>query len=161
MNLNEEQYERVARWLDGESLELSPQELAAAAEIRRQLGELGERLDVQMPARVVGLGSTKRPRLRLVARRALAPFALAAAAAVMLLALPTFMHHDAATTDDEDLVAFFTMDDSELSSVADELGRAGEELMAASGPLDKQIDEIQQSIEEFWLEAPKIAALES
>ena len=46
MNLTEEQYARVARWLDGQDVELSIEERAAAEEVRRGEADLAVVLDV-------------------------------------------------------------------------------------------------------------------
>lgn len=49
MQANERQYERVARWLDGERLELTPEEHALAEEIRRNERSLARDLPAEAP----------------------------------------------------------------------------------------------------------------
>ena len=49
MPLNEEQYERIARWLDGEPIELSEVERAVAEEIRRDEAFVASLAPVQAP----------------------------------------------------------------------------------------------------------------
>ncbi len=50
MNMNDEQYERIGRWLDGETIELTAEERAVALEIRRDESAMADAmLDVQVP----------------------------------------------------------------------------------------------------------------
>jgi len=87
--LEQEQYERIARWLDGENVKLTPAEMQAAEEIRRDESRLSAMLQTAAPA-----ASRDRARRRLVAAAARprvtwwhAGAAAAAAAAVVLVAL--------------------------------------------------------------------------
>jgi len=58
MTLTNEQYERVGRYLDGESLELSDAERAVAEQLRRDEAHLGDMLAEAMPADMLdGIGS--------------------------------------------------------------------------------------------------------
>ncbi|GAG02154.1 unnamed protein product, partial [marine sediment metagenome] len=102
MNLTEEQYARIARWLDGQDVELSAEERAVAAEVRQGEGYLAAMLDVPLRREALDrawrrlAADLARPR-----RRALqigyAAGAIAAAAAVVILAV-TLMHSPPAGT---------------------------------------------------------------
>lgn len=96
MTPNEEQYERIGRYLDGEDIELSDEQRELAAEIRQDLGLLGERLSCDPPA-----ASVDRARRRMHAAQAgqkqrytLARFGalagLGAAAALLVFAMQSF-----------------------------------------------------------------------
>ena len=52
MKPNERQSERIAQWLDGRDVALSPEELEPAQRIRRREALLGGLLDVSMPPEV-------------------------------------------------------------------------------------------------------------
>jgi len=89
MPLNEEQFERVGRWLDGQDVSLSRRELAVARRIRADEAMLADKLDV--PGAAQAVVRVKR-RLRVLALRrrrriwSLAGSGLAAAAAAVLIA---------------------------------------------------------------------------
>ncbi len=88
MELNEQQYQRVARFLDGEPLELTPQERTVALDIRADMETLGVLKQIQ-PSSVAMAMARKRMAGELArpGRRGLriACFAAAAAAAAILL----------------------------------------------------------------------------
>ncbi len=50
MQLNEQQYERIAQWLDGADVELTPAEFSAAEEIRQGEANLAKALNAGAPA---------------------------------------------------------------------------------------------------------------
>lgn len=172
-SLNEEQYERVARHLDGAHEPLSPAEEAAATEVRRDELLLVGRLDVTVPPEAMA-----RARRRLVAalaRPARRPtrwhhYGIRAAvgvAAAGLLAVVLFRpppRHD--TAEAPGLRApgvslntwYGAMRESATDDEIDLIGRELDELeaeMIVSQPLshvELELDAIEQDIEELWLE---------
>ena len=91
MTMNDEQYQRIARWLDGADVLLSEAELAAADEIVRGERTLAPLMPADVPHEVLARASRRmtaellRPARRLWIRRAAA--AAAAAAAIIVLAI--------------------------------------------------------------------------
>ena len=90
MALNDAQYERIARRLDGQDVELSEQERMAADEIRRRQVDLAAMLDVNAPPEVLA-GARRRMRAMLIGaarpRRRSFYLAVATAAAAVLVAI--------------------------------------------------------------------------
>ena len=91
MNSDMEKYENVARWLDGEPVELTGDERALLADFHRDEVALGDRLSVELPeasdeqlraSLARGLAS-RRSRLRIFAAPAVRWVALAAAVLVV------------------------------------------------------------------------------
>ncbi len=97
MNCNQLQYERLARWMDGENVYASGCERELAEDLRCQERQIGARLDVNVPAAAwdrVALqmeGEVARHRLHRFRYRTLGGIASAvAAAAAILLAVTMF-----------------------------------------------------------------------
>ncbi len=87
MDMNEKQYERIARYLDGENIALSTEERAVAEDLHRAEALVGKALDVTPPAESLQRAmSTRSIRVHLHPRRTLR-FTLSAAAAVAAAAV--------------------------------------------------------------------------
>ena len=87
MSLTEEQYERIALWLDGRDVTLDEAERAAADQIRRDEAMLGRRLGAEAPPQALRRAANRmtaelaRPRRQTIW---VGRFAAAAAAAVLI-----------------------------------------------------------------------------
>jgi anti-sigma-K factor RskA len=168
--LNEEQYERVARWLDGEKVKLTPPEQDATEEICRAEADLASALDAASRqasmdrARRRLAAALARPQLRLWRIGALA----AAAAAVVLAAVlwhPTGQPPATAPqltpqvqrgqADGAYLAAleYFAADD-ELDIVKHDLDDLAADLALAAAPraIDLKMEAIEKDIDEFLFE---------
>jgi hypothetical protein len=167
--LSEQQYERVARWLDGERIDLSAQEMAAGGEIRRGEASLVAALGVEMPPQVL-----RRVQKRIVAelaRPAHRPVRIGfvtatAAAAALLLAAGLFrMAQDPGRAHSR--VAEVTVSvlelmqalgspykDAEMDMLAGQMAELEADVLASRNPssLDLEIDALQQEIDDFILE---------
>lgn len=167
MTLEERNYQRVARYLDGEAIELDAAERALADEIRRDESSLYTRLDVPLPdgleqrqaRRVL---SVSRPRRRLLRFSAWGG-ALAAAAAMLLVAVlhtqptskpKTLTPQSQITTEQyvESLAPQAEVD-TELELLSDMLDEVEADLAFVSDnalEVDGSIEELETSIETFW-----------
>ena len=172
MALTEEQYERIARWLDGESVELSAEERAAAEEVRGAEARLaGPMREVEVPARAMArarrrlAAATARPTLR--ARRVAVAAGAAAVAAAAVIALLMFLGGPERQKADRDLVGDQTIPvevwvatvqqtpgGDDIALLADELDKLEAELAwsESAQPLDRQIESLTRELEQFWLE---------
>ncbi len=165
MNLNDEQYERMARKLDGSQPPLTEQEQAAVDEIVRDESWLSGRLDVQVPQRAMS-----RARNRLAVAVAARPgrsayigyvAAVASAAALILLTFSfiTMMqpHGDAKTpvaaSPPDDLLFAPSQNNYDIAIVAAQADELAADMASSSLPSDfeMQIDELEKETEEFWL----------
>jgi hypothetical protein len=172
MMLNERQYERVARWLDGEDVELAPDECAAAEEIRRHEAALAAVLDASPPAE-----TRRRAHRRLVAAlahprigwwRVAAAAAAAAAAALIVIAFtrkppepqptPTVVKPTEGLHDEEPIEALLGLSaEDEIDLLTTELVELTADIAAAEGPagragdIDLQIEVLEKELEEFYL----------
>lgn len=89
MAISLEQYDRVAKWLDGQDIALDAQEMELAGQVREGLSSMGGAFDVPMPSGAIQRAVDSLPRRRPVIIR-LAPYigaATAAAAAIIVLAV--------------------------------------------------------------------------
>ena len=91
MDMNEKQYERIARYLDGENIVLSPDERAVAEELHHTEALVGKALNVALPADALQRALRQRHvsvqfRSRRTLRFILPAAAAVAAAAIVLLA---------------------------------------------------------------------------
>ncbi|HUS48147.1 MAG TPA: hypothetical protein VM098_08505 [Phycisphaerae bacterium] len=169
--LNEEQYERVARWLDGEKVKLTPPEQDATEEICRTEADLASALDAASRqasmdrARRRLAAALARPQLRLWRIGALAT---AAAAAVVLAAVlwhPTGQPPVTApqlTLQVQQVQAngaylaaleYFAADD-ELDMVKHDLDDLAADMALAAAPraIDLKMEAIEKDIDEFLFE---------
>jgi len=169
MNLTEEQYARVAGWLDGQDVKLSAEERAVAEEVRRGEGYLTAMLGV--PARHEALdragrrlaAELARPRRRALRIGRLAG-AIAAAAAVVILAV-TFLRsppaeRPAAPGADvyelawDEFISEPSAAEEELDLLARQIDEVEAEMSISFPPstMDVYIDALRGEIEEFWLD---------
>ncbi|HAU38786.1 MAG TPA: hypothetical protein DCX07_13850 [Phycisphaerales bacterium] len=177
MILREEQYERIARWLDGETVDLTSDEQAAAREMRERENLLSERLDVHAAPEVfarierrVG-AELARPRVRWVWAGA----AVAAAAAVVLAALWFLRTEDVSPTPapggglahatHQELFAALhaSTDAGELDLVDRDLSELEADVLViqAATAEDLRLKALEREIEEFWLDhSPTLKPIE-
>ena len=174
MELNEGQYERIARSLDGEAPGLTRDERQVADEIRRDEALLAPLVKVDVPH--AALAGARR---RLAA--ALAPrggrlrwigYVAAAAAAAVIIAAATFWPKDTPPARPEladvpsgTRVFVELLEESPRAAKLALLERQLDELEAEilvdlgwrdlpASRLEDQCDEVEQAIEEFWADEP-------
>jgi hypothetical protein len=166
--LDEEQYERIARWLDGQKLELTAAELAAAEDIRQTEAQVGPALKAPMPPAAV-----RRARQRMIAAMAQPPlrlwrvaaFAAASAAAAVLLATlvwrqappptPPGPTAQVASADRALLAAMEAVaEDDEIDLVEQNLNEVAANIAVAAAPprTDSQIERMEKDVEELYLD---------
>lgn len=173
MNIDDRQFERIARWLDGEAVDLTGDELAAAERFSRIERSLGGGLDAAAPREALSRAGTRmlaelaRPAhgiisLRRVARSA----AVAAAAALLIFALladnsgrPTPM--PARAGDDGLLYAMAesfqpSIQNADLDVLAMQMDLLESDITVRrrASAEDIRIDELQQDIEDFFAIEP-------
>jgi hypothetical protein len=177
MELNSEQYERIARWLDGEAVELAPEERAAAREVRA--GEAGLKAALGEPAAPARAMERASRRLRAAlsarpgaaARRAVrgryiavaAAGAAVAAALVIVSALGLRAPQPAWPAGDVSVPTYVwvgTLEDPPggvaIHMLAREVDRFAADLAVSRAPsvMDWQIDSVQHELDNFWQEEP-------
>jgi len=171
MELNSEQYERIARRLDGETVELTAEEQAAASEIqsgeaalRRSLGEEAVPARALARARRQVRAATGR---RFVARArfvGVAAAGLAVAAAIVIawairLHGPPAPHARPAVPAEVWAQAIAEPPGGEaIQFLSRELDRFEAELAVSRPPAseDWQIDSVQREIDTFWRDEPSV-----
>lgn len=156
--LSEKQYERVARWLDGEAVELTEAERRAGESIRREERAVKAWLATAPPTEAVRRAKARmtaelaRPRSRVWRRAAMAVGAAAAIAAAVLLATrvgprkrtetprPPVVESPRPGPEETfaDVIDELAADD-EISVVADDMERLEVDLILAS-PMDMKMD---------------------
>ena len=162
MAMNEGQYERIARRLDGESVELTVEEQAAAEEIRRSEAALAGQVEVDPPREAL-----VRARRRVVAallrpRRRRWRYAAVAAAAVLLVVVgvlwilvgrttPATSPWQGAVSMANGSVASENMDLDVIAAELDEL-EADWAVSLPTGASDAEFDALEESLEIFWLD---------
>jgi hypothetical protein len=153
MQLNDEQLERVARYLDGEALELTAEERQAVRQVELDSARLGPRLDVAMPPlaldKALALAGPQRMRQQ---RWRLIPYAASmAAAAALLLAVGLWMANRPADTKGnreiampeptaEDIAESYAVSD-EFDEVRLELRELESEILVSNGPRQDWLDD--------------------
>lgn len=172
MERHEVQFERIARWLDGEQVELTPQQREAAEDIRRDEAALRAELDVPVPSAMMDrarrrmMAELARPTHRAVwARRAGAALAVAAAILLAFVAIWQPPERTAPTRANGRVevpleVVIEKMAEPARNVDLDLLAQQVAELEAdiaysmkvPPSCMDLQTDALQQEIEEFWLE---------
>ncbi len=144
MNLSDRQYERIARYMDGEAVELDAEELAAAELIGRQERQLGRLLDARVPPETladaeVRLAAAIAPRRKRPLRYAY--YAAAVAAAALVLVVVNLPHGPApqpvAEIPAEVLFEGYNApaEETELTSIAQEIDRLDEQLATSTPPM--------------------------
>lgn len=182
MNMNEQQYERIARWLDGEAVDLTAAEQAVAQELRRDEAAIAEAMtDVKTP-----LAAMARARRRMTAaaggRRVLhlafGAVGAAAAAAIVLAATMLWTPTPAAgpvagnggaanSADVPPEVWVGAMAPSAqmetMSALGDAIDRLASEVAISTPalPVDHEMDSIQDELNDFWQEDPQAWGSES
>ena len=171
MELTERQYERIARRLDGEAVELDADERAVADEMHSLEAMLGGALDVEVPRaalqraerRVSAEFARPRPRLRVLR---FAAGAVAAAAMVMIAVWAAFGPTERPTPTPADLDAIVLSEDllqppedapdAELALLASELSKLETEILFAppAPGEDVELKAMEREVDEFWLEDP-------
>jgi hypothetical protein len=169
----EQDNERVARWLDGEPVELTDAQRALAHAMRNDQATVGAHLDATPSADAVKQSQTavqfasaqQGNRNRLGRFIGAATVIGAAACLVMLLSVPTDTPTPdsvsgpvASTTGDTDalLSAWDVSDDGfdvEMNLLADQLNQTQAELIVSEdspSQLDTRIDALEQQINGFW-----------
>ena len=162
MALNDAQYERIARRLDGQDVELSEQERMAADEIRRRQVGLAAMLDVNAPPKVLA-GARRRMRAALIGpaqpRRRSFYLAVATTAAAVLVAM-LYLKPFAGSKDIEipAEVLFSEMVEpvsAEMDQLAEDVEKLGAYVgaYASAGALETtpEPDEFDFEIEALWL----------
>jgi len=186
MGLNEQQYERVAQWLDamevsgkdfaafikdGQTFDLSPEERLTARQIHQDEAMLQGALDVELPAQALqrarrrAAAELARPR-RIVLRVGFAAAAATAVAAAIVIAV-TFWPTNPSAAPANDAAGQWAsqwinaVENPPRHDDVDILAMQAEELKAdmvvslpAAATVDYQMDSIQQSLDEFWLDDP-------
>ena len=166
MVLDERQYERIARHLDGEPVELTADEQAVAQEIRHGEAELAAMPQAQPPRRLMDrlrgqmlAAAPAQPRQRVI--RVLLPAAAAVAAVIIAAVLwlapwrPGEAPRAAAELPNMIATVYGSVDENiDLDVIADELEELEAGMVASlpAEPLDAEIETFQQSLEGFWLE---------
>lgn len=164
MELNDQQYQRVARYLDGEPVQLDGAEQTAADEIRQAGQMLAPMLAATPPE-----GAVDHAGRRLAAALAGRNWAVrlirpvAAAAAILLLAAAAFLipgqpkPSSMAEGLPADLVADVysqTEQNIDLDLVKAELDELAAEIFVSlpAGRVEVELDALQQNLDTFWLE---------
>lgn len=166
MQLNEEQYERIAQWLDGRDINLSDIEREAAEEIRRDEKLMGDIMTVDAPAEAFVRAQQRmsaelaKPVIRIIPLRR-----IAAAAAIILIAAGVWLVSQPGDTTlsgysskapisaiiDEMLEV---TDDDTIALVTDEVAQLRTELVVSPDytMMDLEINAIEDEIKDVFLE---------
>jgi hypothetical protein len=163
MKLNERQYERVGRYLDGEQIELAADERAVADEIRRMEAPLPAMLEAQ-PSRK----ATDRARRRMLSellrpgrrtRRIIWPAAAAAAVLIAVTAVWVWRSDPpppAPLISIEEVAGIYAGFDEnvDLDIIAEELHAVEADIVISTpaGTLDAELHDLQETLDTFWLE---------
>jgi len=171
--MTEGQYERLARWLDGEDVPLTEAERIAAESIRRQESALGAHLPTPVPPRAFAraekrltaalAGQGARLRWRHYAVRAAASLAVAMLVASVILRpeLPDRTVNSIARGLPGRVSLDAWLKTVQESATVDEIDLLGTEVNALRAEVvtsqppsvsDLKLDAIQKEIEELWLE---------
>lgn len=165
MDLNDRQNENVARFLDGEKVELTAAERTAADEILRMEIGLGEELAAQ-PSREATQRARRRMRAALARprrRQWVGAVAVAAAAVILIaVAVTQFISPPAVSPEtklDVDVLAdvYLEADQSaDLDVLAEEIAQLEADMVSSLSTqrAQSELDELEQNMETFWLEEP-------
>ncbi len=166
MKLNERQYERVGRYLDGEQIELTADERPVANEIRRMEAPLPAMLEAQPSRKAIDrarrrmLSELLRPGRR--TRRIIWP--AAAAAAVLIAATAVWVWRSGFPAPPpspplvtiEEVAGIYAGSDEnvDLDLIAEELHAMEAEIVVSTptGTLDAELHDLQETLDTFWLE---------
>ena len=175
MNPSEQQYEQIARYLDGEDVSLSEPLRELAEQIRRDEAAVGQALDITVPPPAIGnarnrmLAELARPRRRAL-RRWVGGLSAAAAAAAIVLAVwlaaefgPAPSETLAEIEPSYEQFAYALADDPENAMFRDTVEHVEElQLQLALGPgvtpmlgvdeLDAELDRTEHEMQEMLLD---------
>ena len=164
MSLNERQYERIARRLDGEQVELSAEEQAVAEEIRSGEGVVGQVMEVSVSPRALEQARRRMAARPVRLRRRILRFSYlsaAAVAAILVLAVTLFWQTPTKGPSEGNgfaaaqyVVPELTAQDVEIELLASEIDELAAELTLSDSfsGLDGSLDVIEEDIERFWLD---------
>ncbi len=172
MNLDERQYERIARFIDGEDVPLDEDERSAAEEMLYLEGRNRDLMEVSTPdtsmrlARQAMLDELRKSRTRRSFRRAVTGLAGLAAAAVITLVIGVHWMNNSVTSsprqhtggDDITHATYFALvhqadDDLAISMLEDEIELFEAELLASTrSQMDWRMDSVQDQIDTFWFD---------
>ena len=167
MELNDDQYGRVARYLDGEQVDLSEAELAMAEEVCRAEAELPAFPATSLPgpaaARVrrrmlAELAHPQRGRRFAWPSAAAAAVALAVALAYLVPSAPRQWSQPLPVTTNELAEAYSQADQNlDLELIAAELAELEADVLVSTPPgpadqIDLEMDALQDAIGELWLD---------
>jgi len=167
MELNDDQYGKIARYLDGEEVELSKPEQAAADEVDRLARPLAGRLEFAPPPQVMQritekvisrLAHRRNRVIRLVPRAALAAAAgiLLAAAVMYLIPRPAGPCPIAVELPPDVVAQVYAHGEQnmDLDLIGDELDALAAEIHIARAPaqFDTELNFLEEDVETFWLD---------
>ena len=169
MELNEEQYERVALWLDGQDVSLSEAEKIVADQMRRDEASLAGLADLEVPPAVV-----QKARQQIVAelirpKRWVAIAYRLAAAAIVIVAVVWMLSNRKPTTISPQIPIDIALQEMEYSTdagmvefLADEIQAFRAELFMAQDNyvMDLQINAMEKELEDIWINGTSIWLLE-
>jgi len=167
MNFDDRQYERVARWLDGESVELTEAERQLAAEIRAGEAALAGRLDVELPSAALVRTARRMSAAAAGSGRSAWWAAVGAAAAVAAaLVVAVIIHQPTEQSAGLNLAAVQqtqvfvqsldqSAQDTQLDVLANQMDELDAEIQYSlvilpGEQMDRRLDEMEQSINDFW-----------
>ena len=165
MAMTESNCERIARWLDGESIELTVDERAVADDIRRDELLLDSPIDPTDQRRAMDRAANRmraalaRPRRR---KRYLGLLTAAEAVAVAALLIMTWTLHVVSNGDDLSLPNVYVLATADLDTV-DELDIFQDELDSIQADLaaedwgnndDHDFDDLEEQLEDFLFFEP-------
>ncbi len=167
MNINDEQYERIARRLDGSQSPLSEQEQAAADDIARDENWLSRRLDPGAPGLQRAMACARNRLAAAVAARPRRSVYMGYAASVMsaaALILMTFsfitmmqggadVETPVTVSPPDDLLFSPPQNNYDIAIIATQMDEFEADLASSSlpGEIDVWMNELQDDMDEFWL----------
>jgi hypothetical protein len=175
MAISLEQYDRVAKWLDGQDIALDAQELELAGQVRNGLSSMGAAFDMPMPSGAIQRAVDSLPRRRPVIMR-LAPYigaAAAAAAAIIVLAVgfvqqetrppvagpvagvvvkPVARAPAVASSGIELINAYEMPKELDLDIIAGQVDELQAHMTSSPGMVDMQIDAVQLQVDNLLME---------
>ena len=166
MTDNDRQYERVARFLDGDPIELTDQEREIAEELQGDEAALVGRLDAAPPLGTMGRARRRmqaelaRPRWRAFRYAPRAAVAAAVVAAIFALVWVGIESRSPTPSEGPTLegnlfaeVYSRPENDVELDLIAEEVTALETEMLTSSpeSPLVTELDTLERSLETFWL----------
>ncbi len=165
MDPSKDEYGVIARWLDGERVELTDWERALGEEIRRDERDLGAMLDVSTPPEVLErvrrrmTGRRVPPRRRVI--RIGATVGALTAAAALVLGITLLWNHPRATPPPPVEVAILDVDNARSESLGWEaememlnlqLDELEVEIVVSArvDELGESLEFLEEEIEQFW-----------